>query len=150
MYSDADFRAANLRARSWMLRLCAMLIPLLIAYVMGAVLDVYALMLLSLLVGFVGSVIMCDFSLLPALRYRRFLREMQRGMRRNTRCILRSLEDELQRQDGAPVYALHVELPDGDSRIFYVNAAKLEYLPEMNRWATLTSCGRHVLECRAE
>lgn len=150
MYSDADFRAADRRAGAWMLRLCAMLIPLLGVYVMGAVLDVYTLMLVSLLAAWICCVVMVDFFLLPALRYRRFLRELQRGMRRNTRCILRSLEDELQQQDGVQVYALHVELPNGDSRIFYVNAAKLEYLTEMNQWVTLTSCGRHVLNCMEE
>ena len=45
-------------------------------------------------------------------------------------------EGAFQLQDGVRVHALQVRLPDGDSRIFYLNASKAEFLPA--REAALT------------
>lgn len=150
MYTEADDRAARRQVRLWQARLAAVLAPLLALYVLGIVRDCYGLMLGALLVAFICCMVVCDLALLPALRYRRFLKGLQAGLRRETHCRLCSMEDELQWQDGAQVRVLHVALETGEARIFYVNARKVEYLSEMNGWATLTSCGRHVLECRAE
>lgn len=147
MYDEADYRGANRCVRRWQLRLFALLVPLLASYALCVVLDRYALMLLALLVGFICSVAICDFALLPALRYRRFLRDMRAGLRRENQCILLSLEEKTQIQDGAQVRVLHVALDAGDERIFYVNACKVNLLPEMQRRVCLMSCGRHVVDC---
>lgn len=147
MYGEVDFQQANRRVKRCGLCLGAALLPLAAAYVLGAVYDVYALMLASLLAAFLCCVPACDFALLPALRYRRFLRDMQKGLRRGAECTLSRLEEGEQLQDGVRVRALHVTLCNGDSRIFYVNVSKLNLLPELGRRVRLLSYGRHVVEC---
>ena len=147
MYGEADFQQANRRVKRCCLCLGAALLPLAAAYVLGAVYDVYALMLVSLLAAFLCCVPACDFALLPALRYRRFLKEMQKGLRRSVECTLSHLVEGEQLQDGVRVRALHVTLCDGDSRIFYVNVSKLNLLAELGRRVHLVSYGRHVVEC---
>lgn len=148
MYTAADFHKAQAQLRKWALVLAAILLPLSAAYVLGAVQDRYALMLACMLVGFVCAMLICDLALLPALRYHRFLRNMQQGLRHETDGTLRSLDALLQMQDGVQVRALQVEMPDGDRRMFYVNTHKAALLPEMDQAVHIVSFGRHVLDCR--
>ena len=102
-----------------------------------------ALLALAMVVWLLAAGEMC---LLPKKRYLRFLQEMQKGLRRETQCCILSMDAEIQLQDGVHVHELQVRLEDGDSRIFYLNASKAEFLPEPGTRCKLVSCGRHVLE----
>ena len=149
MYNDTDLLLAGRRVKRCIAGMAAVLLPLLAVYVLGVVRGMYGLILAALILMFAFSVFAGDLWLLPALRYRRFLKEMGKGLRRSADCILESMDVETQVQDGVQVRALHVRLCEGgDSRIFYVNASKLELLPEMKRHVRLESYGRHVTACK--
>ena len=146
LYGEGDIREAERRFRgAWML-LAAVLAPLLAGYVLALVKGSYAVSLALALLMLIWSLSAGDLLLTPRRRYLRFLRELNRGLRRQTECAVIALEDGILVQDGANVRALQVRMPDGDSRIFYLNAAKAEFLPEANRHCTVVSCGRHVVE----
>jgi len=148
MYGEADLRAARHEVRICGLKMAAVLVPLLAVYVLGIFYALSALMLGALLLAFAFCVFAGDFWLMPSLRYCRFLKEMDKGLRRSTDCILKRMDANVQMQDGVRVCMLHVELCEGgDSRIFYVNASKLELMPEMERRVRLVSYGRHVAAC---
>lgn len=148
MYNRNDMQEARRSLNRCRGLLASGLAPLLAVYALGIVNGLQGLMLGALLAGFAWAVLIGDLKLLPALRYVRFLREMEGGLRRSTDCALEALEEEVQMQDGVPVHALHVRLTeDGDSRILYVNAAKAAKLPAMGSRVKITGYGRHVVAC---
>ena len=135
-------------ARRWALILGGAELALLAAYVAGIALGRRWMMLAALLLGFAVALFLGDLCLLPALRYRRFLQELDSGLRRRTVCTVESLKEEAGMQDGARVRELKVRLDDGDSRIFYVNADHADQIPEPGAEIELESCGRHVTGVR--
>lgn len=148
MYGNEDVRDASRRVRICILRLAAVLLPLLAVYVIAIIRDMPGLMLAALLIGFIWLVFAGDVWLTPSLRYARFLKDMQGGLRRSIDCTLESLEDEIRVQDGVRVRQLHVRISGGgDRRIFYINASKAALLPDMGMRVKLVSFGRHVVEC---
>jgi len=148
MYNQMDMQEARRSLNRCSGLLALILTPLLAVYVLGIVKGWQGLMLAAALAGFSCTIFICDLKLMPALRYVRFLREMEKGLRRNMDCYLESIDSEEQMQDGVRVYALHVRLAeDGDSRILYVNTSKLEHLPKMGRKVRITGYGRHVVNC---
>ena len=146
MYNSNDMQEARRSLNRCSGLLALMLAPLLALYVLGIIKGLEGLMLSALLIGFICTVLIVDLKLLPVLRYLRFLKEMEKGLRRKLECKLESLDVQMQMQDGVRVHALHVSA-DGGSRIFYVNASKMELLPKMGARVVLTSYGRHVLNC---
>ena len=149
MYNNEDIRCASKWVRSCAIRLGLALLLFLEAYVVAAVSGKQMLMLAILLVSFVCLLLAGDLRLMPQVRYLRFLKEMERGLRRTVICLPQFLEEEEQMQDGVRVRALQVRLPDGDSRIFYVNCSKLDFLPAMDTEIELESYGRHVTGWKA-
>ena len=148
LYTDADRRQAERLARKWALLLGGAELALLTAYVAGILLDQRWAMLAALLLGFVVALFLGDLCLWPALRYRKFLRELDGGLRRSAICTVDCLKDTDEMQDGARVLELQVRLSDGDSRIFYVNADHADRIPEPGARIELESCGRHVTGVR--
>ena len=148
MYNPDDMLEARRSLDRCRGLLASVLVPLLAVYVLAIVRGMQWLMLAALLAGFGWALFFGDLKLMPALRYVRFLREMQSGLRRTTECTLERLEGEAQMQDGVRVFALHVRLAEsGDSRILYVNASKADMLPDMGARVRITGYGRHVVEC---
>lgn len=148
LYTDEDRRRAERLARKWTLILGGAELVLLAVYVAGIALGWRWAMLAALLLAFVAALFLGDLCLLPALRYRKFLRELDRGLRRSAICTVDSLKEEAVMQDGARVRELQVRLDDGDSRIFYVNADHAGQIPEPGAEIELESCGRHVTGVR--
>jgi len=146
MYTDADLARAEGRVKRYMLQMLAALAPVWAIYVLALVKRSYGLSVVMALLMIIILLPGIDLKLWPALRYRRFLKEMQAGLRRRTECVILRLDEEIQMQDGAHVRSLHVRLPDGDDRIFYLNAAKAEFLPQPGTNCTLVSYGRHIVE----
>lgn len=148
MYHSDDLRQAQRRCNCCWALLIGILLPLAMIYVLALLKGRQGLMLAALLIGFSVSVFIGDLKLLPALRYLRFLREMESGLRRSADCVLMKVETEAQMQDGAQVFVLHVCMTEsGDNRIFYVNASKIAQLPEIGAHVKITSYGRHVVDC---
>ena len=148
LYTDADRRQAERIARRWALLLGGAELALLTAYVVLILLDLRWAMLAALLLAFAIAVFLGDLCLLPALRYRKFLRELDRGLRRSAVCTVDQLKDASEMRDGARVRELQVRLDDGDSRIFCVNADHGDRIPEPGARIELESCGRHVTGVR--
>ena len=148
LYTQENRRRAERLARKWALILGGAELVLLAAYIAGIALGWRWAMLAALLLAFVAALFLGDLCLLPALRYRRFLQELDSGLRRRTVCTVESLKEEAGMQDGARVRELKVRLDDGDSRIFYVNADHADQIPEPGAVIELESCGRHVTGVR--
>ena len=148
LYTQEDRRRAEWLARRWSLLLGGAELVLLAAYVVGIALGRRWMMLAALLLGFIAALFLGEMCLLPVLRYRKFLRELDGGLRRTLVCTVDGLKEETGMQDGARVRKLQVRLRDGDSRIFYVNADHAGRIPEPGAEIELESCGRHVTGVR--
>ena len=149
LYTQENRRRAERLARKWALILGGAELVLLAAYIAGIALGWRWAMLAALLLAFVAALFLGDLCLLPALRYRKFLRDLDRGLRRSAICTVDSLKEEAGMRDGARVRELQVRLSaDGDSRIFYVNADHADQIPEPGAEIELESCGRHVTGVR--
>ena len=148
LYTQENRRRAERLARKWALILGGAELVLLAAYVVGIALGRRWMMLTALLLGFIAALFLGDLCLLPALRYRRFLQELDSGLRRSVTCTVNNLRDATEMQDGARVRELQVRLDDSDSRIFYVNADHANQIPEPGAEIELESCGRHVTGVR--
>ena len=148
LYTEGDRTRAEQLARRWTLLLGGAELVLLAAYVAGIALGRRWMMLAALLLGFIAALFLGDLCLLPALRYRKFLRELETGLRRSAICTVDSLKPEAELQDGARVREMQVRLSDGDSRIFYVNVDHADQVPEPGAQIELESYGRHVTGVR--
>ena len=148
LYTEGDRTRAERLARRWTLILGGAELVLLAAYVAGIALGRRWMMLAALLLGFIAALFLGDLCLLPALRYRKFLRELETGLRRNVLCTVDFLKEEAEMQDGARVREMQVRLSDGDSRIFYVNVDHADQVPEPGAQIELESYGRHVTGVR--
>ena len=148
LYTEGDRTRAERLARRWTLILGGAELVLLAAYVAGIALGRRWMMLAALLLGFIAALFLGDLCLLPALRYRKFLRELETGLRRSAICTVDFLKPEAEMQDGARVREMQVRLSDGDSRIFYVNADHADQVPEPGAQIELESYGRHVTGVR--
>ena len=146
MYTEKDVflaRKCLLRTAGWM---TAVLAVLLAGYAAALVQGRYAPAAVLAVVMLVFGLFFGDLLLMPRLRYARFLKEMGKGLRRSADCVLEHVDAAVQMQDGVKVHALQVRLADGDSRIYYLNASKLDFLPEMGTGIRVVSYGRHVVE----
>lgn len=148
LYTEGDRTRAERLARRWTLILGGAELVLLAAYVAGIALGRRWMMLAALLLGFIAALFLGDLCLLPALRYRKFLRELETGRRRSAICTVDILKPEAELQDGARVREMQVRLSDGDSRIFYVNVDHADQVPEPGAQIELESYGRHVTGVR--
>ena len=113
LYASEDLQRAGqcVRRNAWTLGGAE--IALLAAYAAATALDLYWGMLALLLAAFIFALFWGDLRLLPALRYQKFLRELNAGLRRSAVCRVESLEDAAQMQDGVQVRVLHVCLAVG-------------------------------------
>lgn len=146
MYTERDAQMAVKSLLRVALIMAAVLLVLLAGYITVLVKGEAALAAILAVGMLVFGLFFGDLLLLPRLRYVRFLKEMGRGLRRSVDCILQETDENVQRQDGVFVRALQVQLDDGDSRIYYLNASKMDFLPETGSRVRLVSYGRHVVE----
>lgn len=150
MYTEDDLRLAEAAFRRAALVLALPVAVLLAGYVAAILAGSRACMLALALVCFAWMMFAGDLLLLPAKRYRRFLLEMQRGLRRSVRCRLQKLGAETEMQDGVRVHKLEALQKDGESRIFYISVNKAALLPPMGADVHLESYGRHIVNCSTE
>ena len=81
----------------------------------------------------------------PHTKYRRFLRDMQKGLTRTIAGTIDSISAETEIQDGAEVYAVQITLADeDDSRILYISADKAQYMPAVGSTVKAACYGRHI------
>ena len=151
MYSERDVIEIKRRIG----RNLAVLIP-----VAAAILAAYVYALrervewLAMLMGATLFVAVCYgliAYLIPNIRYRLFLRDMQTGLTREMRGTILSVSDQAEDQDGARVLPVHMQLSeDGDERIVYLNAAKADGFPAPGAEVLLRLYGRHIREVASQ
>ena len=143
MYNQEDLRQANALVRRYALILGFGLGALLAAYIAAIFMGKQLLMLAIALTAFWFASLEICLWLRPAAQYKKFLADMNRGLRREYTCTVTEIGSKTILQDGVRVREVHVTLEDGDSRIFYINISK--DFPAACRKIRLTAYGRHIL-----
>ena len=146
MYNLEDALLARRSLRKAALMLAAALAPMLASYVLALVKGAYAWSAALAAAMLAWCLFAGDLLLAPRARYARFLREMGRGLRRSVDCVPEAIGDQVQLQDGVFVRSVQVRLSDGDSRIYYLNASKMDCMAQIGQMVRLVSYGRHIVE----
>lgn len=144
LYCEEDLRKAQAEVRRYGLYLGAGLALFLAMYVVAILKFSEIVMLMILLAGLVFALPLGMLKLWPAMRYRNFVRDLLRGLRRESAGLVDFIEEQEQMQDGARVYGLQLRLEGGDTRIFYLNVSKAANFPEPGAKIKIGSFGRHI------
>lgn len=170
MYSEQDMAVINGRIKKNWLVLTPVLLALLAAYVYALYAGVEWLAMVAGPMMFVAACYGLLVYLLPNLRYRGFLRDMQNGLSRDLRGTVVEISGTEELQDGARVLPVRVRLDadgagehpasrasvaaerlnaqspddDGDERIVYLNVSKRDQMPEAGSAVLLRCYGRHI------
>ena len=147
MYSERDAIEIIRRIRKY----CSILLPVLAALValaaLGYVRRVQWLAMGALALTAAAACFGLIFYLIPCLRYRGFLADMEKGLSREMVGSVVSVSEDAEPQDGALVLPVHILLTDDqDERIVYLNASKRELMPPPGTEARFRLYGRHIRE----
>ena len=174
MYTEQDLNVINARIRKNWLVLGPILAALLAGYIyaLSAGIEWLAMVLGALL--FVAACYGLLAYLIPNMRYRGFLLDMEAGLSRDVRGTIVEISENAELQDGAMVLPVRVKLdPDQlessmpvgtveskrlglesnedteDERIVYLNTSKRAMLPGPGTEVVLHCYGRHIksVEC---
>ena len=149
MYTDRDMAEAEGRVRRVLIAWVPIIALLLIALVAALLLRVKALAYVSGAGLFIAVAFGFGYFLLPRLRYRQFLRDMNAGLKREMRGVIVSVapEAEAEPHDGAWVLPVHILLDEEqDERIIYLNRSKRALLPPEGTHVRVGLFGRHIRE----
>ena len=176
MYSEQDMKQVDAMLRREWLALGPALAIIAGAYIYALAARVRWLLFVA---GGLLFVVLCYgilARLLPLLRYRGFLRDMDSGLSREMRVAILEISEKPELQDGAMVLPVRVRLEqDGtgakpvpreslaaerlskqtmedtrDERILYLNASKREQFPGPGATVTLRCFGRHIRAVEAD
>ena len=118
MYSEQDIIEIKGRIRKNLMVLIPIVALIIAAYVYALVARVEWLAMTMGALLFVAVCYGLIAYLIPNLRYRFFLRDMQNGLTREMRGTILSVSEQPEDQDGARVLPVHMLLSeDGDERI---------------------------------
>ena len=88
--------------------------------------------------------------LLPCIRYRNFLRDMNTGLGREIEGTIVEISGNEDLQDGVRVLPVRILLKsEDDERIVYLNASKADLFPKEGVDVRLSCYGRHIKEVLA-
>lgn len=147
MYSDKDIADISRRITRYRLTLLPVLAALAALAVLGYVRRVQWLAMGGLAVLAAAACFGLIYFLLPCLRYRAFLTDMQTGLSREMVGSVVSVSEEVEPQDGARVHQVHILLTEEqDERIVYLNDAKRDMMPPVGAEARFRLYGRHIRE----
>ena len=170
MYTERDMNEINRRIRGDWLALIPVLALLLAAYIFALTRRVHWLAMVSGPLLFVAACYGLLAHLVPHMRYRGFLQDVERGLSREVRGRIVAIAEIAEAHDGAMVLPVRVKL-DADSavqkatatlqsnrlklesgedtedeRIVYLNASKREGFPGVGTAVALNCFGRHIRE----
>lgn len=147
MYSEQDIIDINRRISRIRIGLWPVWIALAALSALGYVRRIKPLALGGLAVLAAAVLFGVIFFLWPCLRYRGFLRDMQKGLSREMVGSVVSVAENPEPQDGARVLPVHLLLTEEqDERIVYLNASKRDRLPPPGTEVRLRLYGRHIRE----
>ena len=144
LYHETDLSEAEGMLRKYALLLGAGLVLCIGAYVWALSERHETAGFMILLAGLFYGLPLGMLKLYPALKYRNFVRELLRGLRRETCGRIDLIDPAVQMQDGVRVHVLQLRLEDGDTRLFYMNVDKMADFPQPGEQVRLKSFGRHV------
>lgn len=150
MYDESDIKRNRLMLRKESLRLAFFVLPGIVAIAVGfARRWLWLAVLGAILIGWT-LIFLLEMKLLPAVRYDRFLRAMQSGLRRKTAGMLVHVEDDLSYEDGLWMRRVLINVhedggPEGE-RLFFLDAAKPVPEALMGKDVILTSFDRYIVE----
>lgn len=147
MYTEQDKIQIGRRLRKYGI-ITAILLGLLIAAdVVGMIRRVEVLVMVDGVVLFVVGCFMWLMYLWPCIRYRGFLKDMEKGLSREISGSIVEISQNAEVQDGVRVLPVRVFLEDEqDERIVYLNASKAEQFPKADTQVRLSCFGRHIKE----
>ena len=150
MYSEQDFIDINRRIHKNTAALIPTVVVILAAYIFAMKARIQPL---AMGAGVALVLALCfgiGFFLLPNLRYRGFLQDMQTGLNREMEGTIVEISDHVEPQDGARVHQVRLLLTkEEDERIVYLNASKREGFPGPGAKVKLSLYGRHIRSVEA-
>lgn len=172
MYSERDMNEINRRLRLDVLVAGPIVLALLAAYVAALAVRIQWLAMVSGALLFIAACYAMIAHILPHLRYRGFLLDIQRGLSREVRGTVVAVAETPEAHDGAFVLPVRVKLDAGsaaqkavptssveskrlnlearddteDERIVYLNVSKREGFPRPGAAVALRCFGRHIRE----
>ena len=145
MYTEQDMAYINGKIRKNWLVLAPILIAILAVYIYALRAGIHWLVMVAGPVLFVAACYGLLAYLVPNIRYRSFLEDLQNGLTRDVRGTIVEIADKAEPQDGAMVLPVRIFLDDaGDERIVYLNASKREGFPGPGTPVALRCYGRHI------
>lgn len=170
MYTERDMAVINGRIRKNWLVLTPILAAILAAFIYALHAGIRWLAMVMGPLLFVAACYGLLAYLLPNLRYRGFLEDLEKGLSRDVRGTIVEISDQETYQDGARVLPVRVRLaPDeadgrtfthastlserlrleqeedtGDERIVYLNVSKRDIFPNPGEAVLLHCFGRHI------
>lgn len=147
MYTENDMKEIVRRIKKYL----AIWIPILAALLVGYVLGLKNRWEIWVMVdgALIFSVIVFAWImfLYPSIRYRGFLRDMNKGLAREVSGTVLEISEQEDLQDGVRVLPVRIQLDkEDDERIIYLNASKKELFPGEGSKVRLNCFGRHIKE----
>lgn len=153
MYDQKDFQANLQQLRRELLALGLLSIPFLAGIIVSFVLRIQWLTVtLSILYGAI-AIFLYNLRIAPVTAYRRYLRDISRGLRREAQGTLVRLDSDETFKEGVRFYTLVVNIdpkldPEGE-RLFYYDVCKPLPPSRVGDQVHVLSHGNYVLKLRA-
>jgi len=169
MYTEQDMAYINGKIRKNWLVLAPILIAILAVYIYALRAGIHWLVMVAGPVLFVAACYGLLAYLVPNIRYRSFLEDLQNGLTRDVRGTIVEIADKAEPQDGAMVLPVRVRLAENEAapeekhtstlaerlrledaedteaeRIVYLNASKRQGFPNPGTEVLLKCSGRHI------
>ena len=150
MYSQEDVQVISGKIRKNLLVLIPVVAAILIGYVAALAARVQWLAMLLGPALFVAVCYGLCAYIIPNVRYRNFLNDMQKGLSRQMRGTVVEIAQTAEPQDGAMVLPVRLLLTEEqDERIVYLNASKADRFPKPGTEVALQLYGRHIRSVEA-
>ena len=145
MYSEEDMKVINGKIRKNWLVLAPILVIILSVYIYALRSGVEWLAMVMGPLLFVAACYGLLAYLVPNIRYRNFLLDMENGLSRDMKGRIVEISQQAEPQDGAMVLPVRVFLDDiQDEHIVYLNASKRDRFPDAGADVLLHCYGRHI------
>lgn len=147
MYTQQDMNEITRRLKKYWLITGVLEAIVIAVFVLGLVKRWEALVMVFGGLFFCVACYMFIMYLLPCIRYRGFLRDMNTGLGREIEGTVVEVSGNEDLQDGVRVLPVRILLKEEeDERIVYLNASKAELFPKEGAAVRLNCYGRHIKE----
>lgn len=146
MYSEKDLEQINGKIKKNVLVVSIIAAIVLADFVVALVKGVEWMAMVAAAVLFCVVAYSLTAYIIPNVRYRRFLKDVQAGLSREMRGSIVEIGAQEEPQDGVRVLPVRIHLADeDDERLVYLNASKREMFAKAGDAVSLECYGRHIL-----